>query len=114
LKKKASTMTFARAFSVLVIARAASAVINLVHDCDETFNFWEPLHYLVHGHGLQTWEHSPEFALRSYLYLGLHWLVAKPIAVVAGDARGKLLTFVGVRMALGVASAASEVGLHSC
>lgn len=108
---KSKALTFARAFSVLVIARTASAVVNLVHDCDEAFNFWEPLHYLVHGHGLQTWEHSPEFALRSYLYLGLHWLVAKPIAMVAGDARGKRVTFVGVRVALGLASAASEAWL---
>ena len=82
-----------------------------MHDCDETFNFWEPLHYLVYGHGLQTWEHSPEHALRSYLYLSLHYAVAKPVALLAGDARGKLLVFTLVRLALGVASAASEAWL---
>ena len=39
-------VTFANAFSILVIARLISALFNIVHDCDETFNFWEPLHYL--------------------------------------------------------------------
>lgn len=105
------SMTFWRAFVVLAIARGASAVFNLVHDCDESFNFWEPLHYLVHGHGLQTWEHSPEYALRSYLYLGIHYAVAKPISWLTGDGQGKLFTFIGVRMVLGMASAGSEAWL---
>ena len=102
---------YRRFFALLFLPRAVSAAINLVHDCDETFNFWEPLHYLVYGHGLQTWEHSPEHALRSYLYLSLHYAVAKPVALLAGDARGKLLVFTLVRLALGVASAASEAWL---
>ena len=37
-----------------------------VPDCDEVFNYWEPLHFLHHGFGLQTWEYAPEFSLRSY------------------------------------------------
>ena len=102
---------YRRFFALLFLPRAVSAAINLVHDCDETFNFWEPLHYLVYGHGLQTWEHSPVHALRSYLYLSLHYAVAKPVALLAGDARGKLLVFTLVRLVLGVASAASEAWL---
>lgn len=46
-----------------------------VQDCDETFNYWEPTHYLGHGYGLQTWEYSPDYALRSWLYVGLHAIV---------------------------------------
>ena len=49
---------YRRFFALLFLPRAVSAAINLVHDCDETFSFWEQLHYLVYGHGLQTWEHS--------------------------------------------------------
>lgn len=41
-------------------------------DCDEVFNYWEPLHHLLHGNGLQTWEYAGTYALRSYLYLVLH------------------------------------------
>jgi alpha-1,2-mannosyltransferase len=76
--------TFTRAFFVLLLARLASAFFNLIHDCDETYNFWEPLHYLTHGVGFQTWEHSPEFGLRSYFYLGAHGLIAKPVAWLVG------------------------------
>ena len=60
-----------------------------IQDCDEgemrplstshskpyistVFNFWEPLHYLDHGYGFQTWELSPAFAIRSWAYIVLH------------------------------------------
>ena len=32
------------------------------------------MHYLLYGKGFQTWEYSPEYALRSYAYLWLHAL----------------------------------------
>ena len=40
----------------LLSVRLASSALNTVHDCDEVFNYWEPLHFLLHGSGLQTWE----------------------------------------------------------
>jgi len=40
-----------------------------ITDCDEVFNYWEPLHYLLYGYGMQTWEYAPQFALRTYAYL---------------------------------------------
>ena len=45
------------AFALLFAARLMSAWLNIVHDCDEVFNYWEPLHYLLYGYGLQTWEY---------------------------------------------------------
>ena len=42
---------------LLFRARLLSAANNIVHDCDETFNYWEPLHYITYGYGLQTWEY---------------------------------------------------------
>ena len=105
-------VTFANAFAILAFARVVSALCNIIHDCDETFNFWEPLHYLVHGTGMQTWEHSPTFALRSYLYLGLHYVVAKPAAVLASAlALPRIHAFHAVRIALGVVSAYAEAWL---
>jgi alpha-1,2-mannosyltransferase len=112
---RGSGKTFKRAFFVLLLARLASAALNLVHDCDETYNFWEPLHYLTHGHGLQTWEHAPRFGLRSYAYLGAHALIAKPAAwfvrnAVAADAAhvdaavsrvARVAPFYAVRLFLG-------------
>ena len=41
------------------------------------FNYWEPLHYLNHGYGLQTWEYSPEFAIRSWFYIVIHAIPAR-------------------------------------
>ena len=40
-----------------------------ITDCDEVYNYWEPLHYLLYGNGFQTWEYSNEYALRTYAYL---------------------------------------------
>ena len=54
---------------VLMNVRLLSAITIHVDDCDETFNYWEPLHFLLFGSGLQTWEYSPTYALRSYPYL---------------------------------------------
>jgi len=53
-------------------ANLLSALFAPIQDCDETFNYWEPTHYLSHGYGLQTWEYSPEFAIRSWVYIGIH------------------------------------------
>jgi hypothetical protein len=67
-----------------------SAGLNIIHDCDETYNYLEPLHFLLgHGSGMQTWEYSAAFALRSYLYLSLHAAAGAP-ALLLGSARGEI------------------------
>lgn len=109
------TPTFETALSLLVIPRVVSALINPIADCDETFNYWEPLHYLLHGFGLQTWEYSPAYALRSYLYLIAHYVVAKATAFgffVGGSGVSKVLVFFGVRGALALASAYAEAWFY--
>ncbi|KAK3324587.1 Alg9-like mannosyltransferase family-domain-containing protein [Cercophora scortea] len=60
------------AFYIFLGANLVAALFAPIQDCDETFNYWEPLHYLSHGYGLQTWEYSPDFAIRSWLYIALH------------------------------------------
>ncbi|XP_068016037.1 alpha-1,2-mannosyltransferase ALG9 [Melanerpes formicivorus] len=64
------------AFKCLISARFCAALLSNISDCDETFNYWEPTHYLVYGKGFQTWEYSPAYAIRSYAYLWLHALPA--------------------------------------
>lgn len=59
-------------FKAMLSARFCAAIWSHITDCDETYNYWEPMHYLVYGSGLQTWEYSPEFALRSYTYVLFH------------------------------------------
>jgi hypothetical protein len=62
------------AFKLLMSARLCAAFWSSISDCDETFNYWEPTHFLFFGKGHQTWEYDPAFALRSYLYLLVHGL----------------------------------------
>ena len=81
-----------------------------IQDCDETFNYWEPLHYLNHGYGRQTWEYSPEFSIRSWAYIGLHAVPAK-IASLSGGS--KTFEFYALRVILAFVCAATEVRLYS-
>ncbi|KAI1759428.1 glycosyltransferase family 22 protein [Hypoxylon sp. FL1150] len=64
-----------KAFYIFLAANVISALFAPIQDCDETFNYWEPTHYLSHGYGLQTWEYSPDFAIRSWSYVGLHAII---------------------------------------
>ncbi len=50
-------LSWQAAFAILLIARTLSAVFNIIHDCDEVYNYWEPLHFLLYGYGKQTWEY---------------------------------------------------------
>ncbi|KAI1639082.1 Alg9-like mannosyltransferase [Biscogniauxia mediterranea] len=63
------------AFYIFLAANLISALFAPIQDCDETFNYWEPTHYLSHGYGLQTWEYSPDYAIRSWFYVGLHAVI---------------------------------------
>jgi alpha-1,2-mannosyltransferase len=63
------------AFYLFFVANLIAALYAPIQDCDETFNYWEPTHFLSHGYGLQTWEYSPEYAIRSWLYIAIHALV---------------------------------------
>ena len=64
------------AFYMFLAANLVSALFNPIQDCDETFNFLEPTHYLAHGYGLQTWEWSPAYGIRDWLYVLPHAVVA--------------------------------------
>lgn len=57
------------AFFSFLFVHSLAAIFLYITDCDETFNYWEPTHFLHHSKGLQTWELSPQYGLRSYAYL---------------------------------------------
>eukprot|EP00804_Cyclotella_cryptica_P001087 CCRYP_008381-RA/>CCRYP_008381-RA protein AED:0.11 eAED:0.11 QI:26/1/1/1/0.33/0.25/4/1513/367 len=58
------------ALSALYVAiRVSTANLSPITDCDEVFNYWEPLHFVLYGTGMQTWEYAPQYALRTYAYL---------------------------------------------
>ncbi|CAH1782113.1 unnamed protein product, partial [Owenia fusiformis] len=72
------TPTTGTTFKALLSIRLSAAMWSTITDCDETYNYWEPTHYLLFKSGFQTWEYSPEYAIRSYAYL---WLQALPLHI---------------------------------
>ncbi|XP_047542826.1 alpha-1,2-mannosyltransferase ALG9 [Vanessa atalanta] len=95
----------ALALFLLISARLASAYWGQIADCDETYNYWEPLHYLVYGNGLQTWEYSPTYAIRSYMPL---WLFAVP-AKILSYLTTPVSVFYTLRSLLAVMTACAEL-----
>ncbi|KAG8569358.1 hypothetical protein GDO81_014383 [Engystomops pustulosus] len=97
----------ATAFKCLISARFCAALLSNISDCDETFNYWEPTHYLVYGKGFQTWEYSPAYAIRSYAYLWLHALPAWFHANILQT--NKVLVFYFIRCFLAFCSCVCEL-----
>ncbi|CCD25690.1 dolichyl-P-Man:Man(6)GlcNAc(2)-PP-dolichol alpha-1,2-mannosyltransferase NDAI_0F03720 [Naumovozyma dairenensis CBS 421] len=69
--------------AVLIVLLLASRlylqpIYSLISDCDETFNYWEPLNLLVRGFGKQTWEYSPEYSIRSWAFLSPLYVLLYP------------------------------------
>lgn len=100
-----------KVFLLLALIRSASAIYNLIWDCDETYNYWEPLHFLLHGSGLQTWEYSPEYGLRSYAYTLLNALPIWPLHLIMPHR--KMFEFYALRIAFGLASSVFETQLYN-
>lgn len=114
---------------LLLSIRKLGALLSPISDCDETFNYWEPMHYVLYGFGLQTWEYSPMYALRSYAYLYpyaaatrlLSLIPARAVVVPAPLARAvswtavasspKVVQFYGVRIVTALLGAAAEWSL---
>ena len=98
------------AFCVFLSVNLLAAVYSPIQDCDEVFNYWEPTHYIAHGSGLQTWEYSPEYAIRSWLYSLIH---AIPSKVAAALVSKKAYEFYFIRALLGSICAGCETRLLS-
>lgn len=58
--------------------------MSLTHNMSVVYNFWEPLHYLWKGYGFQTWETSPDYSIRSWAYILLHYLPVQLAAAFLG------------------------------
>lgn len=95
---------------IVVAIRLLCAQYSIIPDCDEVFNYWEPTHFLTHGYGLQTWEYSPVYAIRSWAYVGIHAGIIN-IARILGIEHKQML-FLVLRSVLGVVSALSEARLY--
>jgi alpha-1,2-mannosyltransferase len=106
------------AWAVLVpVALAWRVFVSLrlpILDCDEVFNYWEPLHYMLFDDqpkALQTWEYAHQHSLRSYAFLMplkllgqayLHLLKAlrtqSPQSPTASSLYGLIITWFGPSM----------------
>lgn len=109
--KKKAPSAFAlepiKAFYIFLAANLIAALYAPIQDCDETFNYWEPTHYLSHGYGLQTWEYSPDYAIRSWFYVGLHAIVGNLRRILPHPT--KVGEFYAVRYALAFICALCQV-----
>eukprot|EP01052_Picozoa_sp_SAG31_P026337 SAG31_NODE_2380_length_5833_cov_1.859435_3_plen_143_part_00 len=38
----------------LLLVRVSAATFTMITDCDETFNYWEPVHFVLFGWGYQV------------------------------------------------------------
>ena len=93
---------------ILLAVNCLAAVLSPIPDCDEVFNYWEPTHYLNHGYGLQTWEYSPEYAIRSWLYIMLHAAIGR-LSWIFSDQ--KLDEFIFIRLILGMICVSCQLKL---
>ncbi|KAJ0424821.1 hypothetical protein BJY00DRAFT_326030 [Aspergillus carlsbadensis] len=98
------------ALYVCVISNGIAAFLAPIQDCDEIFNFWEPAHYLNHGYGLQTWEYSPVYSIRSWPYIAFHSLVGKAASFALAK---KSSEFYLIRFFLAMVCAACQTRLYS-
>ncbi|GFR69391.1 mannosyltransferase, partial [Elysia marginata] len=98
------------AFKLLMSVRLCAALWNGISDCDETYNYWEPAHYLKTGKGFQTWEYSPVYAVRSYAYILLHVVPMRIFTTILGE--NPILVFYMTRCLLGIACASAEILLY--
>ncbi|KAG7122032.1 Alpha-1 like protein [Verticillium longisporum] len=95
------------AFYCFLTANLISAVFAPIQDCDETFNYYEPTHYISHGYGLQTWEYSPDYAIRSWLYVVIHAVVGNMRRLLPQTS--KVGEFYFIRYVLAIACALCQV-----
>ncbi|KAK2461410.1 hypothetical protein APHAL10511_005873 [Amanita phalloides] len=102
--------SFSLAFRIILLVRFAGAMYSTINDCDEAYNFWEPLHFLDKGYGFQTWEVSPQYAIRSWAYIIIHLLPARLSAFLVGP--DKRIPFFAVRIFLAILSTFTEVAFY--
>ncbi|KAJ9475847.1 Alpha-1,2-mannosyltransferase ALG9 [Pseudozyma hubeiensis] len=107
-QKPAWSPSISAAFRFLIIIRVSSAMYSVIKDCDESFGYWEPLHLLVFPRGkhhasvaFQTWEYSPQFAIRSWAFIA-HFLPLAKLLAYFGV--GKRQVFFAVRLLLAFVS----------
>jgi alpha-1,2-mannosyltransferase len=89
-------------FALFLCVNLIATQVNHIDDTDETYGYWEPLHYLLWGRGMQTWEYAPEYAIRTYAFIVPFWCLGY---VISQFVASKLAVFYGIRAVLGCVNA---------
>lgn len=99
----------------VVLVRTYAAFKGIISDCDEVYNYWEPLNLLTRYFGKKTWEYQPEYSIRSWTYLLPYALLKYPYAFLEVSLRSGALShlptytfFYLVRLFLGLSFAFAE------
>lgn len=92
-------------FGLFLVMNIVASLLNHIDDTDETFGYYEPLHYLLYGNGMQTWEYAPEFAIRTYSFIAALWPFGFLYKMVG---LSKPEIFLGIRLILGSFTAYAE------
>ncbi|KAJ1346047.1 hypothetical protein KIN20_000717 [Parelaphostrongylus tenuis] len=95
---------------LLFSLRLSAALWSNISDCDEVYNYWEPLHLLLFGKGLQTWEYSPIYAIRSYFYIYLYYIPANLLYHLLPYS--KIALFITLRCCIGIFTLLAEFSLY--
>lgn len=103
--KSNSKVPFLSVLSIFLAANLIASSLNHIDDTDETYGYYEPLHYLLYGVGMQTWEYSPLYAIRTYAFITPFWGLC---SILSFFQFSKLNIFFGIRIFLGVVAALSE------
>ena len=77
-KSSISTSIFSE-LSLFILFSTISIIgltLNHIDDTDEVYGYYEPLHYLLYGKGMQTWEYSPKYAIR-FFFLYIYFIIIK-------------------------------------
>jgi glycosyl transferase family 22 (putative mannosyltransferase) len=111
-RAKSRLISTAAVFCFFLLPHLLAVFYSPIPDCDEVFNYWEASHYLNHGYGLQTWEYSPVYAIRSWAYAGLHSAVIAPFTLISTSLGGKYAEFYLMRIFLGLVCAICETRLY--
>ena len=85
-------------FILLLVVNLLGACTNHIDDTDETFGYWEPLHYLLYNVGMQTWEYSPTYAIRSYAFIYPFYIIGSLLKYFSFS---KIQIFYGIKIFLG-------------
>lgn len=105
--------------SVYVSWRVFWASRMPIMDCDEVYNYWEPLFFIMFQNGgLQTWEYAHQYALRTYAYLWplaqmapwiQPWIPTNLLVDFNVESTDRVTTFITLKTVLAASMAVAEV-----